>query len=86
MQEPAFGGDEGIELLVLVQQAGVLRHGGVALPERGGEDLREPRERLVAGHADRAACARDSEFRTLLDGCVTLSPGSIRFCSHLLVP
>ncbi|BAS93994.1 Os05g0410601, partial [Oryza sativa Japonica Group] len=45
--QPAIGGDERVELLVLVQHAGVLRHGGAALPERGGDHLRQPRERAA---------------------------------------
>ena len=32
-------GDGGVELLVVVEQAGVLRHVHLPLPERGDDDL-----------------------------------------------
>jgi hypothetical protein len=49
VQQPAVGGDEGVELLVLVQHPCVLRHGDVALLKGGGGDLRETRERAAPG-------------------------------------
>jgi hypothetical protein len=49
VQQPPVGGDWGVELLVLVQQADVLRHGVLPLLKRGDDDLQEPLEGASLG-------------------------------------
>ncbi|KAB8099418.1 hypothetical protein EE612_029460, partial [Oryza sativa] len=44
VEQPPVGGDGGVQLLVVVELAGVVRHGLLDLLERGDDDLHKPLE------------------------------------------